>query len=131
MSSPGLKAIEVTFNKCLRRIWGLPPRTHTGILHSCAGFQSIYNTVFSRSHNFIQRAGRSNNSLVKAVFNDILAYTFAGHNILIGSRYKKNYSSDDQECAGVLRSFILSSIDSDVVYGSSPIDSMLRTIATA
>ena len=89
MSSPGLKAIEVTFNKCLRRIWGLPPRTHTGILHCCAGFQSIYNTVFSRSHNFIQRARRSNNSLVKAVFNDILAYTFAGHNILFGSSYKK------------------------------------------
>ena len=44
LSSPGLKAIEVTFNKCLRRIWGLPPRTHTGILHCCAGFQSIYNS---------------------------------------------------------------------------------------
>ena len=87
--------------------------------------------VFSRSHNFIQRAGRSDNSLVKAVFNDILAYTFAGHNIFFGSSYRKNYSSDDQECAGVLRSFILSSIDSDVVHGSSPIDSMLRTIATA
>ena len=131
LSSPGLKAIEVTFNKCLRRIWGLPPRTHTGILHCCAGFQSIYNTVFSRSHNFIQRAGRSNNSLVKAVFNDNLAYTFAGHNIFFGSSYRKNYSSDDQKCAGVLRSFILSSIDSDIVHGSSPIDSMLRTIATA
>ena len=92
----------------------------------------LYPIIFSRSHNFIQRAGSSNNSLVKAVFNDdILAYTFAGHNILFGSSYKKNYSSDDQECAGVLRSFILSSIDSDVVHGSSPIDSMLRTIATA
>ena len=68
---------------------------------------------------------------MKAVFNDILAYTFAGHNIFFGSSYRKNYSSDDQECAGVLRSFILSSIDSDVVHGSSPIDSMLRTIATA
>ena len=32
---------------------------------------------------------------------------------------------------GVLRSFILSSIATDVVHGSSPIDSMLRTIATA
>ena len=95
-----------------------------------SGFQSIYNTVYSRSHNFIQRAGRSNNYLVKAVFNDILAYNFAGHNILFGSSYKKKYSSDDQACAGVLRSFILSSIDSDVVHGSSPIDSMLRTIAT-
>ena len=59
------------------------------------------------------------------------SYTFAGHNIFFGSSYRKNYSSDDQECAGVLRSFILSSIVSDVVHGSSPIDSMLRTIATA
>ena len=62
---------------------------------------------------------------MKAVFNDNLAYTFAGHNIFFGSSYRKNYSSDDQVCAGVLRSFILSSIGSDVVHGSSPIDSML------
>ena len=42
LSSPGLKAIEVTFNKCLRRIWGLPPRTHTGILHALLCWISEY-----------------------------------------------------------------------------------------
>ena len=67
---------------------------------------------------------------MKTVFDDNLAFTFAGHNILYGSSYKKLYSSDDQECANVLRSFILSSINSDIVHGSSSIDSMLRTIAT-
>ena len=91
----------------------------------------VLNTVFSRSHKLIQRAKRSNNSLVRTVFDDNLAFTFAGHNIFYGSSYKKLYSSDDQECANVLRSFILSSITSDIVHGSSSIDSMLRTIATA
>ena len=40
----------------------------------------------------------------------------------------RKITPDDQESAGVLRSFILSSIDSDVVHGSSPLDSMLRKL---
>ena len=107
---------------------------HTGILHCCAGFQSIYNTVFSRSHKFTQRAKRSNNSLVKTVFDDNLAYTFADTIFSSVQVIKKNIPQmiKKQECANVLRSFILSSINSDIVHhGSSSIDSMLRTIATA
>ena len=83
-SSHALKGLEVMLNNCLRRIWNLPPRTHTCILQCCTGIhvQSIYNIVFSRSHRFIGRSICSSNTLVRAVFSDNFAYTFAKYNTL-------------------------------------------------
>ena len=34
-SSPQLRALEVSFNNILRKIWSLPRHSHTGIVHSC------------------------------------------------------------------------------------------------
>ena len=131
LSSPGLRGLEVILNKCLRRIWGLPSHCHTGILHRCARTQSIYNMVYSRSCKFIDRAKCSSNGLVRSVFHESLAYTFAGHNSLFGCNYLKSYFAEDEKCAEVLRAFLTSNIVCDVRNGSSSIDTMLRTIATA
>ena len=50
----------------------------------------VFIILFSRSHKFIQCAKSANKSLVRAVFDDNLAYTFAGHNF-IRFELPKNY----------------------------------------
>ena len=120
ISSPGLRSLEVVLNNCLRRIWRLPPRTHTGILHRCARVQSIYNLVSSRSLKFIKNAKNNLNTLVKRVFSEDLAYSFSGHNIFCGRTYMKEYSTDDEKCAVVLRD----SSSTVICQGSSSIDNV-------
>ena len=87
--------------------------------------------VYSRSCKFINCAKCSSNGLVRSVFHESLAYTFAGHNSLFGCNYLKSYFAEDEKCAEVLRAFLTSNIVCDVRNGSSSIDTMLRTIATA
>ena len=56
VSCPQLRALEVSFNNVLRKIWSLPRHSHTGIVQSVAGLQSIYNTVLYRSRKLIASA---------------------------------------------------------------------------
>ena len=42
LSCSALYHMEVAFNKILRRIWRLPNRSHTGIVHSVAKLDSLY-----------------------------------------------------------------------------------------
>ena len=48
VSCPQLRVLEVSFNNILRKIWSLPRQSPTGIVHSIAGLQSIYNSAQSR-----------------------------------------------------------------------------------
>ena len=68
----------------------------------------------------------NSNTLVKLIFNEDLAYTFSGHNIFCGRTYLKEYSTDDERCAIVLRDSLLSSSTVNICQGSSSIDLMLR-----
>ena len=112
----------MTSNNCLRRIWSLPAQTHTGILHCCAGLESLYNVVFLRSFNSIKRAVRSQNELVQAVFTESrsLAYCWDEHCL-----WK---SKNDELCAEVLHE-ILSAGRFDVRSRKSETEKMLYTIA--
>ena len=82
ISSSSLNSIEVAFNNTLRRIWSVPQRTHTGILHCLAGLPSVYNTVLSRSKSLIYAACSSSSFPASSIFRDAgsLAYTFSGFN---------------------------------------------------
>ena len=134
LSCPSLRTLEVTFNKCLRRIWSLPARTHTGIIHSCAGLESMYNVVFVRSYNYMKRAIHSRNQLVRAVFLEScsLAFSTVGLNNLYGTKYRKAYSESDKVCANVLRGFLsVGGLRFDVESRRSETEQMLYTIATA
>ena len=134
LSCPSLRTLEVTFNKCLRRIWSLPARTHTGIIHSCAGLESMYNVVFVRSYNYMKRAIHSRNQLVRAVFLEScsLAFSTVGLNNLYGTKYRKAYSESDKVCANVLRGFLSAGgLRFDVESRRSETEQMLYTIATA
>ena len=44
-----IKHLDVCFNKCLRRIWLLPPISHTGIVHRVSGCVSVCNVCFQLS----------------------------------------------------------------------------------
>ena len=65
----------------------------------------------------------NSNTLVKLIFNEDLdlTKTFSGHNIFCGRTYLKEYSTDDERCAIVLRDFLLSSSTVNICQGSSSI----------
>ena len=85
----------------------------------------VFIILFSSSHKVIQRAKSANNSLVRAVFDDNLAYTFAEHNF-IRLKLPKNYFllvMRKRKCFKTL-SFIIININSDIGHGTSSIDSI-------
>ena len=63
-SAAELHHLEVTFNNVIRKIWSLPRRCHTGILHSVANLYSIYNVVVLRSKKLSLMACNSPSSLL-------------------------------------------------------------------
>ena len=77
-----IKSLEVSFNNVLRKIWALPRRCHTRILHSVACLTSVWNRIFSLSSNLVKRASESDSVIVRDVFLHCcnLAYTPIGYN---------------------------------------------------
>ena len=91
LSSPALSNIEIAFNKVLRKIWQLPNHSHTGIVHSVAALNSIFNIAYLRSLRLISSVTSSSSSLVKHIFSrsSNFSFTFAGYNYMYGHRYLK------------------------------------------
>ena len=69
MSSPLVRSLEVAFNNILRRVWSLPRRCHTGILHQVAGLHSLYNTILDRASKVLHSAVNSPSTLTTDVFS--------------------------------------------------------------
>ena len=104
-SSPQLRALEVSFNNILRKIWSLPRHSHTGIVHSVARLESIYNIVVIRSRSLLASARRSKCVLISDLFSECAqsAYTALGYNNLFGGKHLKCYTVDDELCAAFIR----------------------------
>ena len=102
-----LSKIEIAFNKILRRIWRLPYRTHTRILHLVASLDSLFNVVYQRSASLLRAASSCPSPLVRTIFRDssFKCFTFCGYNSMYGSRHIKLYSPQDKLCATIVRSF--------------------------
>ena len=47
LASLSLRSLEVTFNNVLRKIWKLPRKCHTNILHWVSSLQSLHNVVYN------------------------------------------------------------------------------------
>ena len=105
LSCKVFRIVEVAFNNILRRIWRLPARTHTAILHSVAGLQSMYNVAAQRSKSLLCSAYNCPSHLVQSVFRHSITscYTFSGFNSMYGSRYLKSYADQDLLCANYIR----------------------------
>ena len=56
-----------------------------------------------------------------------IGYTCVGFNFLFGDKYVRQYSSDHQRCANVLRPLILSN-SVEVNSGKSLLEQMLRAL---
>lgn len=105
VSASELHHLEVTFNNILRKIWSLPRRCHTSILHSVANLPSMYNLVVSRSKKLSLLACNSPSSLLSDIFTQCqsLAYTSMGYNMLYGHRHLKSYSEQDRVASAFIR----------------------------
>ena len=105
VSCPQLRALEVSFNNILRKIWSLPRQSHTGIVHSVAGLQSIYNIVLNRSRKLIASATKSICTLLSELFSQcaVTAFTSFGYNHLYGCKHRKLYTEDVRLCANFIR----------------------------
>ena len=104
-SSPQLKSLEVSFNNILRKIWSLPRHSHTGIVHSVARLQSLYNVVLSRSKALITSVKMSSSAMIRDIFSESAncAYTSLGYNNPFGRNHLKIYTTDDHLCAAFIR----------------------------
>ena len=105
VSSSELRHLEVTCNNILRKIWSLPRRCHTSILHLVANIESIFNSTILRSNRLIVAATESSSRVLADVFQEssFLAYTSCGYNCLYGSRHIKQYSAAESLCAAFVR----------------------------
>ena len=95
----------MSFNNILRKIWSLPRHSHTGIVHSVARLESIYNTIVTRSRNLVAFVRRSSYALISDLFSECAqyAYTAIGYNNQFGGKHLKYYTVDDKLCAAFIR----------------------------
>ena len=105
LACPQLKSLEVTFNNILRKIWGLPRRCHTSLLHLTAALDSVFNTVYDRSLRVVNSAINSDSIILHDVFyqSSKLAYCFAGYNCVFGWKHLKLYTEQDSIFASFMR----------------------------
>ena len=61
--------IETALNKILRKIWHLPPRSNTAIVHCVARVSTISNLLYHRFQSFHSRALSSSSSLIRNIFH--------------------------------------------------------------
>ena len=65
ISSKAMYAIEISFNKILRRIWKLPYDSHTKIVHCTAQLQSLFNVMLQRTTSLFITSQKCSSNLVK------------------------------------------------------------------
>ena len=100
------KAIEVSLNKVLRKVWHLPRNSHTAIVHCTARLYSIFNAVHLRSRELLHSALCSSSSVIRVFLDSsYLCYTFIGYNTIYGDRHIKYYPEDCPIRAEVIRSY--------------------------
>jgi hypothetical protein len=69
LGSPEIEAVGVSWRKALKRVWGLPFRTHSDILYAVCGKWSIEDEVCRRSIRFISSCLECDCSIVNFVVN--------------------------------------------------------------
>ena len=87
-SSHQIQSLETAYNNLLRKIWNLPRRCHTAILHRVAGVSSIYNMIVTRCNKLVASAKESGSSLLSDVFTEAttLVYTNVGYNFFYAGK---------------------------------------------
>ena len=84
LSSKSLNALQIALNKILRKVWNLPSRSHSSIVHCTAIIPAIHNTVFRCFNQFLSRCVLSHVPIVSSIMyqSSLLAYNFLGYKML-------------------------------------------------
>ena len=80
LNTSGINRLEVALNKILRKIWHLPPRSHSSIVHIVAQVNTVKNLLYHRFLTFLKNTLSSPSPLVRCH----LAYLFNGYNNIHG-----------------------------------------------
>ena len=85
LSSKSPNALQIALNKILRKVWNLPPCSHSSIVHCTTIIPAIHNTVFRRFNQFLSRSVLSHVPIVSSIIHQssLLAYNFLGYNIFM------------------------------------------------
>ena len=84
LNTSGINRLEVALNKILRKIWHLPPRSHSSIVHIVAQVNTVKNLLYYRFLTFLKNTLSSPSPLVRSVFHAIfLTVTIHGMVTLI------------------------------------------------
>ena len=97
---------ELFANKILRKVWNLPLRSHSSVVHCIARVPSVTNIVFSRFYRFLSSISQLSSPIVSLVFDKVavLPYNFLGYNNLYGENHFKIFTSFDQDISSFIRS---------------------------
>ena len=121
LGSPSIKTIDVALNKILRKVWKLPSRSHTGVVHCVARVSTISNILFQRFHSLLSKASSSSSTLIRTIFRDSTfhPFSFAGYNFCCGHHHLREYTT-----AEINKGLLIRSIRN--MYGlSSPFESVI------
>ena len=107
LSCKSLHVIQVAINNVFRKVWNLPFKSHTAIVHCVARIFPICNLIFHRFNKLYSHAISHSSAIVKSTFlrSSSLIYTFFGHNYMSGHQYLKFYNSYDIYCANIIRNY--------------------------
>ena len=91
---PSIKTIDVALNKILRKVWKLPTRSHTGVVHCVAHVSTVSNILFQRFHSLLSKASSSSSTLLRTIFRDSIfhPFSYAGYNFCCGHHHLREYT---------------------------------------
>ena len=130
VSSKHIQALEISFNKILRRIWNLPYNSHTRIVQQTAGLSSVFNLILKRCNSLFKMSQKCSSLFVKNIFlkSSTCCFTFLGFNLHCGHLYLKSYSVSDKFRSQAIRDLRLA--QSFLSLPRSFIDSVIHSLAT-
>ena len=65
---PELNSLSVFFNNVIRRIWNLPQRSHTSVVHCLRSTEGIHNIIFSRFCTMFNACISHASPLIRSIF---------------------------------------------------------------
>ena len=117
MSNSNIDCLCVAWRKSLRRIWNLPPCTHTRLLHLVGHCLPLFDEMCRRSLNFIRTCLSHDSTLISFVARYGVFYarglSILGQNVIFCTqRYKLSvHDIINSPVDGLINSFVFNSVD--------------------
>ena len=106
LDCPELNSLSVAFNNVIRRIWNLPQRSHTSVVHCLGSTGGIHNIIFSRFCTMFNACISYASPLIRSIFTvsaQSCNSNFIGYNFLYGHTHCKHYKHGYIVCSQLMR----------------------------